>query len=82
MHRQMGELAVRALDEIPVKDRDISGLTLGISDNAFYRISKEIADFRRRVTSIVLNDSGESRVFRLNVQLFPLTKEFKGGRDE
>ena len=82
MHRQMGELAVRALDEIPVKDRDISGLTLGISENAFYRISKEIADFRRRVTSIVLNDSGESRVFRLNVQLFPLTKEFKGGRDE
>ena len=81
MHRQMGELAVRALDEIPVKDRDISGLTLGISENAFYRISKEIADFRRRVTSIVLNDSGESRVFRLNVQLFPLTKEFKGGRD-
>lgn len=81
MHRQMGELAVRALDEIPVKERDISGLTLGISENAFYRITKEIADFRRRITSIVMEDSGESRVYRLNLQLFPLTKDFKGGQD-
>jgi hypothetical protein, TIGR02147 len=81
MHRQMGELAVRALDEIPVKERDISGLTLGISENAFYRITKEIADFRRRITSIVLEDSGETKVYRLNLQLFPLTKEFKGGQD-
>ena len=82
MHRQMGELAIRALDEVPVKERDISGLTLGVSEDAFYRISKEIEDFRRRVTSIVLQDSGESRVYRLNVQLFPLTKDFtKGGKN-
>jgi uncharacterized protein (TIGR02147 family) len=81
MHRQMGELAVRALDEIPVKERDISGLTLGISENAFYRITKEIADFRRRITSIVLEDSGETKVYRWSLQLFPLTKEFKGGQD-
>ena len=81
MHRQMGELAVRALDEIPMNERDISGLTLGVSENAFYRISQEIADFRRRISSIVMEDTGENRVYRLNVQLFPLTKDFKGGRD-
>ena len=82
MHRQMGELAVRALDEIPMNERDISGLTLGVSENAFYRISQEIADFRRRISSIVMEDTGENRVYRLNVQLFPLTKDFKGGRDD
>ncbi|MBR5692510.1 MAG: TIGR02147 family protein [Fibrobacter sp.] len=81
MHRQMGELAVRALDEIPMNERDISGLTLGVSENAFYRISQEIADFRRRISSIVMEDTGENRVYRLNVQLFPLTKDFRGGRD-
>ena len=81
MHRQMGELAVRALDEIPMNERDISGLTLGVSENAFYRISQEIADFRRRISSIVMEDAGENRVYRLNVQLFPLTKDFRGGRD-
>lgn len=82
MHRQMGELAVRALDEIPVKERDISGLTIGISETAYYRITQEIQDFRRRVSSIVMEDTDESRVYRLNVQLFPLTKEFKGGEHE
>jgi uncharacterized protein (TIGR02147 family) len=81
MHRQMGELAVRALDEIPVKERDISGLTLGVSENAFFRISQEIADFRRRISSIVMEDTGENRVYRLNVQLFPLTKDFRGGQN-
>lgn len=81
MHRQMGELAVRALDEVPLKERDISGLTIGISENAYYRITKEIEDFRRRVSSIVMEDNKESRVYRLNVQLFPLTKDFKEGEN-
>ena len=73
MHRQMGELAVKSLDQVPVKERDVSGLTIGISENAFEKISKEIADFRRRISAIVMDDAGEERVYRLNVQLFPLT---------
>ena len=79
MHRQMGELAVRSLDEAPVNERDISGLTLGVSEDAYYRITKEIEDFRRRVASIVMQDTVEDRVYRLNVQLFPLTKKIKKG---
>ena len=74
MHRQMGELAVKSLDQVPVKERNVSGLTIGISQEAFERISHEIADFRRRISAIVMEDSGEERVYRLNVQLFPLTK--------
>ena len=70
MHRQMGELAVRSLDEVPMNERDISGLTLGVSEDAYYRITKEIEDFRRRVASIVMQDTVEDRVYRLNVQLF------------
>lgn len=79
MHRQMGELAVRSLDEVPMNERDISGLTLGVSEDAYYRITKEIEDFRRRVASIVMQDTNEDRVYRLNVQLFPLTKKIKKG---
>jgi uncharacterized protein (TIGR02147 family) len=93
MHRQMGELAVRALDEIPVKERDISGLTLGLSEEAFQRVSMEIEAFRRRIAAIALEDSHTDKVYRLNMQLFPLTKNFgadnrenrntqKGAQDE
>ena len=79
MHRQMGELAVRSLDEVPVNERDVSGLTIGVSEDAYYRVTKEIEDFRRRVASIVMQDTDEDRVYRLNVQLFPLTKKIKKG---
>ena len=74
MHRQMGELGVQCLDQVPVNERDVSGLTIGISEHAFEKITKEIAEFRRRISSIVMDDSGEERVYRLNVQLFPLTR--------
>ena len=78
MHRQMGELGVQSLDQVPVAERDISGLTIGISETAYEKITKEIAEFRRRISSIVMEDSGEERVYRLNVQLFPLTKTLPG----
>ncbi len=81
MHRQMGQLAVESLDQVPVNERDVSGLTIGISDSAFEKISKEIADFRRRISAIVMEDSGDERVYRLNVQLFPLTKGMAKGGD-
>ena len=80
MHRQMGELAVRALDEIPVKERDISGLTLGLSEEAFQRVSMEIEAFRRRIAAIAMEDSHTDKVYRLNMQLFPLTKNFGGAK--
>lgn len=76
MHRQMGELAVRSLDEVPMDERDISGLTMGISEEAFTKITKEIQDFRRRIMAIAMASSGEERVYRLNMQLFPLTKAY------
>ena len=79
----MGELAVQSLDKVNVEERDISGLTIGISEQAFSRITKEIAEFRRRVSSIVMEDECSDRVYRLNVQLFPLTKVIanEGGED-
>ena len=83
MHRQMGNLAVKAIDEVPVDERDISGMTLGVSEVAFQKIVKEITDFRRRIGAIVMDDTGAERVYRMNVQLFPLTKDFiDGGNHE
>ena len=73
-HYSQSSRSVQSLDQVPVNERDISGLTIGISEGAFEKITKEIAEFRRRISSIVMEDSGEERVYRLNVQLFPLTR--------
>ena len=56
-------------------------MTFGVSEEAYQRITKEIADFRRRITAIAMQDTDENRIYRLNVQLFPLTKDLKKGGD-
>ena len=73
MQRQMGEFAVQALD-LPLSERDMSGLTMGLTRRAYERIRKEIADFRRRIVAIASEDDETEQVYRLNLQLFPLSE--------
>ena len=85
MQRQMGEFAVKALD-LPLSERDMSGLTLGLTRRAYERIRKELADCRRRIVAIAAEDDETEQVYRLNLQLFPMSerldKEKKCGKEE
>ena len=76
MQRQMGEFAVKALD-MPLSERDMSGLTLGLTRNAYERIRKEIAEFRRRIVAIATEDEETEQVYRMNLQLFPLSERLE-----
>ena len=76
MQRQMGEFAVKALD-MPLSERDMSGLTLGLTRSAYERIKKEIADFRRRVVAIATEADEAEQVYRMNLQLFPLSERLE-----
>lgn len=74
MHRQMAEFAVKAVDEIPPTERNITGLTLGLTGRAYQRIVTELDSFRRKIIAIATEDDGMDQVYRLNLQLFPLTR--------
>ena len=76
----MGEFAVKALD-LPLSERDMSGVVLGLTRHAYERIKKEIIDFRRRVVAIATEDDETERVYRLNVQLFPMSDNLKKDKD-
>ena len=76
MQRQMGEFAIKALD-LPLSERDMSGTVLGLTQKSYERIKKEIVDFRRRVAAIATEDDETERVYRLNVQLFPMSESLK-----
>ena len=73
LQRQMGEFAVKALS-LPLSERDMSGLTMGLTRRAYDRIKKELADCRRRVIAIASEDDETEQVYRLNLQLFPLSE--------
>ncbi|MBO7412962.1 MAG: TIGR02147 family protein [Fibrobacter sp.] len=74
MHRQMAEFAVNAVDEIPPTERNMSGLTLGLTGRAYQRIVTELDSFRRKIIAIATEEEGMDQVYRLNLQLFPLTR--------
>lgn len=76
LQRQMGEFAVKAID-LPISERDMSGVTMGITRQAYERIRKEIADFRRRVVAIASEEDETEQVYRLNLQLFPLSERLE-----
>jgi uncharacterized protein (TIGR02147 family) len=75
MHRQMGEFALDAIEGVPQDERHFSGLTLGITRNAYEEIVQEIAEFRKRIIAIATREDDTDEVYRLNVQFFPMTKK-------
>jgi uncharacterized protein (TIGR02147 family) len=79
LHRQMADLGKQSIDTVSREQRDISGLTIGVSAEGVDRIRAEIEAFRRKIAGIVAEDKEEDRVYRLNLQLFPLTKLPKEG---
>ena len=79
LHRQMGEMALGAIEGVPQDERHFSGVTLGITRGAYEKIVQEIADFRKRIIAIATSDAATDEVYRLNVQFFPMTN-IKGSK--
>ena len=77
MHKEMASLAKIAVDKFPSEERHITGVTLGLCEEAYTRISQEMDVFIRKVVSIAAEYENINQVYRLNLQLFPLTKNVK-----
>lgn len=71
LQRQMGELALSAMD-YPKTERDMTGLTLGMSEKCYAEVVRELAECRRRIVALVQSDPAVKSVYRLNMQLFPM----------
>jgi uncharacterized protein (TIGR02147 family) len=73
MHRQMGEFALDAIEGVPQAERHFSGVTLGVTHEAYDEIVQVIAECRKKVIAIATKDPAIDEVYRLNMQLFPMT---------
>lgn len=76
MHRQMSELATPALD-LPKEERNFSGVTMGVSRETYARIVDVLDECRKKIIAIVAEDKDIDQVYRLNLQLFPLTRNIR-----
>ena len=81
MHGQMSRLATPAVN-LPVDERHFSGVTMGLSRRSYERIASLIDEFRRQVIAVAAEDKDIEQVYRLNLQLFPLSKNVKECKNE
>ena len=81
LHRQMGEFALDAIEGVPLDERHFSGLTLGVTREAYQEIVQKIAEFRKEIIAIATRESATDEVYRLNVQFFPMTNKSLNKKD-
>lgn len=81
MHRMMSKLATPAID-LPVNERNFSGVTMGLSRESYSKIETVLDECRQKIISIAAEDKNIEQVYRLNLQLFPLTKNVKECENE
>jgi uncharacterized protein (TIGR02147 family) len=71
-HREMMKKAADSIDAIPRDRREISSLTMGMSEKTAKIIKEMIQNFRKQIVEILNRDEGSHAVYQLNFQLFPL----------
>ena len=73
MNKKMAALAEQSIERDSVEERNFSGVTMGIDETAYARIVEEIDSCRKKVIDIARECQNINQVYRLNLQLFPLT---------
>ncbi len=72
-HRAMLARASEAIDTVPREEREISSVTLCVSQAVLLDLKERIREFRREILQLAELEGQPERVVQLNFQLFPLT---------
>ena len=72
-HKEAADLAKNALERVPMGKRNITGLTLGISEKTYLNLCEEIRQFRSKIVRIAEQDEEADRTYQLIFNLFPIT---------
>jgi uncharacterized protein (TIGR02147 family) len=76
-NERMIELAGQSLEKFPLDQRYAGGVTMGITRECYDVLVSEIEAFKDRIVSIVNSFEQSERVYQMNLQLFPLSKEIR-----
>jgi uncharacterized protein (TIGR02147 family) len=81
-HREMIRKGSEAIERFGAPERDISSVTVALSEENFKRVKSLIQQFRKELLAIADQDQSPEGVYQVNFQLFPLTKVFKKEKNE
>ena len=77
MHKEMANMAARAVERYSPSERYFTGVTLGVNEEASRRIVDEIDACCKKVLSIANEYKDSDQVCRINFQFFPFTDKIK-----
>jgi uncharacterized protein (TIGR02147 family) len=77
MHKEMANMAARAVDRYAPNERYFTGVTLSVNQEARERIAKELDACCRKVLAIANEYNDQDQVCRINFQFFPVTDKIK-----
>jgi uncharacterized protein (TIGR02147 family) len=78
--KQMIKLGGEALERFSKDERDISTLTLNTSPEVLEEMRAVTAEYRQKMIKLSNQCPSDTRVFQLNVQLFPITQPIVQGK--
>ena len=81
MHKEMGNMAVRAVDRYNASERYFTGMTIGVNEANYARIVAEIDACAKKIAAIANETENLNQVYGLNFQLFPFTNKLEGVKD-
>jgi uncharacterized protein (TIGR02147 family) len=77
--KSMMENGVSALDRFPKEKRDFSTLTMSFSKEGYNKVRQLLKRTREEIAHIEEGDKARNQVFQINMQLFPVSKEYTAG---
>lgn len=72
-HQTMIQHGMDSIDEVDRSRRDISAVTMRVSEEGFNAIKERLQQFREELLHIIHNDTNTDRVAQFNMQLFPVS---------
>lgn len=75
VQRQFLEMAILALEEVPIEKRDQTAMTMAIDSTLLPQAKEKITKFRRELCSFLESGKKRDSVYQLSVSLYPVTKE-------
>lgn len=74
-HQNVIEIGRESITSVPARRRDVSAVTICVSDETAAKMKEEIQAFRKRLLMLADDAGGGEHVYQLNIQLFPFTSE-------
>ena len=71
-HQRCLALAADSIDRDPPNTRNITGLTLGISQDSYEKIAERVSAFRKEIAQIADEDKAADKVYQMQIVLFPV----------